>query len=146
MDLKLQGVKASPSNFSLAKSCEYHCSGSASKALWNCGDCMVKTRCTTIPHFGTILHPFRCHGTPCWTISIFLTNTLLCYLFFWKVQKLGLRGCFLFALCLFITALPASRRCAAGAFRRTRFHPASPSAQMPAAAARRAPLAQLVFQ
>ena len=41
---------------------------------------------------------------------------------------------------------PASRRCAAGAARRTRFHPASPSAHLPAAAARRAPLAELVFQ
>ena len=40
---------------------------------------------------------------------------------------------------------PASRRCAAGAARRTRFHPASPSAHLPAAAARRAPLAELAF-
>jgi len=41
---------------------------------------------------------------------------------------------------------PASRRCAAGAARRTRFHPGSPSAHPQAAAARRAPLAELVFQ
>ena len=40
---------------------------------------------------------------------------------------------------------PASRRCAAGAARRTRFHPGSPSAHLPAAAARRAPLAELAF-
>ena len=40
---------------------------------------------------------------------------------------------------------PASRRCAAGAARRTRFHPASLSAHLPAAAARWAPLADLVF-
>ena len=40
---------------------------------------------------------------------------------------------------------PASCRCAAGAARRTRFHPASPSAHLPAAAARRAPLAELAF-
>ena len=40
---------------------------------------------------------------------------------------------------------PTSRRCTAGAARRTRFHPASPSAHLLAVAARRAPLAELVF-
>ena len=58
-------------------------------------------------HFALRYHtkPFWYHGKPCWTISIFLTNTLFCYLFFKKVQKHSLRGCFLFALCLFMTTL-----------------------------------------